>query len=40
MTASHKITSLKTADFAKLGNFLIQFDDRLNDILMDIESRS
>jgi len=39
MTASHKITSLKTTDFAKLGNFLIQFDDCSNDILTDIESR-
>ena len=36
MTTSHKIASLM--NFAKLSDFLIEFDDCLNDIHVDIES--
>ena len=37
-SANHKIASFKTGDSAILSNWLIQLDDRLNDILLDIEA--
>jgi len=40
MTTSHKVTSLKTTDLAKLDNCLIQFDNCSNNILEDIKSCS
>jgi hypothetical protein len=38
VTANHKITSFKTTDSAILHNWPIQFDDRLNDALLDTEA--
>src|SRR6266540_3128521 len=38
MTTSHKIASWKMTNFAILSDFLIEFDNCLNDILGDIES--
>jgi hypothetical protein len=38
ISANHKIPSLKTCDSAILSNWPIQLNDRLYDILLDIEA--